>query len=327
MFDSSTSIQHAMGQQQPLVSIISINFNSLEVTSEMIDSVLNNSYKNIELIVVDNASKECPKQFLETNYPEVKVILSKENLGFAGGNNLGIRACNGKFILFLNNDAVLTDGCIERMLALFKQRPNLGIISPKICYFNTANAPQKDLIQYVGTTAVHPITARNKTIGEGELDCDQFTHPTPTAYAHGCAMMIKEEILTEVGMMSEDFFLYYEELDWCERIRQAGYEIFVEPNAKVYHKESYSVQKISALKTYFINRNRILFMRRHRRPWELVGFYIFLMFFTIPKNAIRLLVNRDFANFKAFFKAIYWHFTEGKTITKPYLNYELPKTN
>lgn len=301
----------------PLISIISINYNSIEVTCEMIDSVRTNSYKNVEVIVVDNASKECPKEFLNTNYPEVKVITSKENLGFAGGNNLGIRESNGTYFFFLNNDAVLTNGALEKMLALFESNPKLGIVSPKICYFRSDTQSKEDLIQYAGTTMVHPVTARNETIGEKELDRNQYTVAKETAYAHGCAMLVKQEVLTKVGMMPEDFFLYYEELDWCEQIRKAGFEIYVEPNAKVYHKESYSVQKISALKTYYINRNRILFMRRHRSNKELAGFYFFLTFFTIPKNALVLLLKRDFVNFNAFFRAIKWHLTEGKNIQKP----------
>jgi GT2 family glycosyltransferase len=301
----------------PLISIISINYNSLEVTCEMLDSVRVNSYKNVEVIVVDNASKECPKEFLNANYPEAKVIRSEDNLGFAGGNNIGIRESNGEYLFFLNNDAVLTNGALEKMLALFESNPKLGIVSPKICYFKSDVASDEDLIQYAGTTMVHPVTARNQTIGEKELDKNQYTTAKETAYAHGCAMLVKEEVLTTVGLMPEDFFLYYEELDWCEQIRKAGYDIYVEPNATVYHKESYSVQKISALKTYYINRNRILFMRRHRSTTELAGFYFFLTFFTIPKNALTLLLKRDFVNFKAFFRAIKWHLTEGKNIQKP----------
>ena len=301
----------------PLISIISINYNSLDVTCEMIESVRDNSYKNVEVIVVDNASEECPKAFLNTNYPEVKVIVSAKNLGFAGGNNLGIQESKGEYLFFLNNDAVLTNGALEKMVALFETNPKLGVVSPKICYFKSDTAIKEDLIQYAGTTMVHPVTARNQTIGEKELDKNQYTVAKQTAYAHGCAMLVKEEVLTRVGMMPEAFFLYYEELDWCEQIRKADYEIYVEPNAKVYHKESYSVQKISALKTYYINRNRILFMRRHRSKKELLGFYFFLTFFTIPKNALTLLLKRDFINLKAFFKAINWHLTEGKNIEKP----------
>jgi len=303
--------------RKPLISIISINYNSLEVTCEMLDSVRENSYKNVEIIVVDNASKKCPESFLNEHYPEAKVIISKENLGFAGGNNLGIKESKGEYFFFLNNDAVLTNGALEQMLELFDTNKKLGVVSPKICYFKNDLTQNEDLIQYAGTTFVHPVTARNRTIGEKELDKNQFTTAAETAYAHGCAMLVKEEVLTKVGMMPEDFFLYYEELDWCEQIRKAGFEIYVEPNAKVYHKESYSVQKISALKTYYINRNRILFMRRHRSSMELAGFFAFLTFFTIPKNALILLLKRDFINLKAFFRAINWHLTEGRNIEKP----------
>ena len=107
--------------------------------------------------------------------------------------------------------------------------------------------------------------------------------------------------------MWEHFFLYYEELDWCARIRRAGFEIYVEPNAKIYHKESLATGKISSLKTYYITRNRILFMRRNHSGWRIAAFTLFLIFFTIPKNVIAYLLKRDFNELHAFGKAIWWN--------------------
>ena len=110
---------------KPLISIISINYNSLEVTCEMLDSVRANSYDDIEVIVVDNASKENPKVRIESVYPEVVFVRSEENLGFAGGNNLGLQYATGDYFFFLNNDAVLTNGCIEAILATFDSNKNV----------------------------------------------------------------------------------------------------------------------------------------------------------------------------------------------------------
>lgn len=300
--------------KQPLISIISVNYNSLDVTCEMIESVRSNSYRNVEVIVVDNASEENPGGFLKKHYPEVIFIRSEQNLGFAGGNNLGIREASGDFLFFLNNDAELTDGSLESLLALFEEFPRAGIASPKICYYNAEPGSQPDVIQYAGTTHVHPLTARNSTLGEGQNDEGQFTEVNHTAYAHGAAMMVPRKLLDEVGGMSEEFFLYYEELDWCEQIRRAGYEVFIEPNAKIYHKESYSVNKISTLKTYYLNRNRIFFMRRNREGWQVMMFWLFLVFFTLPKNALLFILKGDFKNLGAFLKAIRWNLSGDKNI-------------
>ena len=299
---------------RPLISIITVNFNSLDVTCEMLDSVRRNSYRNVETIVVDNASAENPGGYLKEHYPEVKFLRSEQNLGFAGGNNLGIREASGDFLFFLNNDAELTDGCLESLLALFERFPRTGIASPKICYYNAEPGSRPDVVQYAGTTHVHPLTARNSTLGERQKDIGQFGAAQPTAYAHGAAMMVPRKVLEEVGEMPEAFFLYYEELDWCEQIRRAGYEVFVEPNAKVYHKESHSVNKISSLKTYYLNRNRILFMRRNRAGWQMVLFWLFLAFFTLPKNVMLFLMSGEMGNLRAFLKAIRWNLSGEKKI-------------
>ena len=273
---------------QPLISIITVNYNALDVTCEMIESIRRNSYPKVEIIVVDNASEENPGGYLQKHYPDVKFIRSEKNLGFAGGNNLGIRASTGDFLFFLNNDAELTNGALETLLEVFVKFPRAGIASPKICYYIAKPGSGPDMIQYVGTTHVHPLTARNSTIGEMELDEGQYTELKETAYAHGAAMMVPRKVLEEAGPMPEDFFLYYEELDWCERIRRSGYKVYVEPNAKIYHKESYSVNKISTLKTYYLNRNRIFFMKRNRSKIQMMGFWLFLLLFTVPKTRFDL---------------------------------------
>lgn len=300
--------------KQPLVSIITVNYNQAEVTYELLKSIQRNSYSNIETIVVDNASKpeENPGEYIQAHFPTVKFIRSEDNLGFAGGNNLGIEACSGDYLFFVNNDAELTDGVLEYMVGLFEQIPDLGALSPLICYYTESQSQKQDLIQYAGTTPVHSLTARNKTIGEQELDNGQYAEPYPTAYAHGAAMMINREVLERVGPWPEEFFLYYEELDWCAQIRRAGYSIYVEPRAKVYHKESVSVGRMSTLKTYYLNRNRILFMRRNKNSAQLLAFLLFLIFFTIPKNSLMYLVKGEFKHLRVFWRAVLWHLNAPK---------------
>ncbi len=298
----------------PLVSIITVNYNAIEVTCEMLDSIRSNSYSNVEVIVVDNASSIDPSNFIYLNYPEVKFIRSNKNLGFAGGNNLGIQESTGDFLFFLNNDAELTNGVIEALLAVFDKFPRAGISSPKICFYAQPRSGH-DVIQYAGTTNVHPLTARNSTLGLGEKDNGQFDEVKETAYANGAAMMVPKYVVDEVGMMPEEFFLYYEELDWCEQIRNAGFKVIVEPNVKVYHKESYSVNKVSSLKTYYMTRNRILFMRRNRSVKEMLVFWMFLFCFTVPKNTFKYVLKLDLENLKAFYKAISWNLQKTQEIS------------
>jgi GT2 family glycosyltransferase len=307
-------------RKQPLISVITVNFNGLDLTIELLNSIRQLSYKNIETFVVDNASNDNPYLFLNKNYPEVKFIRSEKNLGFAGGNNLAVKEAQGDFLFFVNNDAEITEGCIEKLLNLFEHYPNLGAVSPLLCYFNENPESQPDLIQYAGTTPVHPITARNRTIGEKEINKGQFNQPLPTAYTHGAAMMVKREIVENVGLMANDFFLYYEELDWCARIQKAGYEIMVEPRAKVYHKESVTVGAMSPLKTYYLNRNRIYFMRRNFSTINMFFFSLFLIFFTIPKNCIVFILRGQFNHLKVFLKAIWWNVVHDKNTKSEVVN-------
>ena len=296
-----------MPEEYPLVSIITVNYNQLEVTCEMLDSIRSLAFNNLEVILVDNASERSPKKVIETKYPEVKLIQSQRNLGFSGGNNLGIKASSGKYLFFVNNDTELKDGLIEGLLALFEQEPQLGIVSPMIYYHPHSHEADGELIQYAGSTPVNSFTARNKQIGEKEIDRGQYKKAIPTAYVHGAAMMIPAKVVEEVGGMPEDFFLYYEELDWSEQIRNAGYKVFVAPQCKIYHKESVTVGALSTLKTYYLTRNRIYFMRRNRKWWQLMFFSLFLIFITIPKNVAKYLLKRQWDHLKAFLSGVFWN--------------------
>lgn len=303
----------------PLVSLITVNFNQTDATCALLDSIRQQGYRNLEIFVVDNGSRENPAQVFLEKYPEVKFIRSEQNLGFAGGNNLAVKEAKGDFLFFVNNDAELADGCIERLLALFEQVPDLGIVSPLICYFpdevegrglkaEGAANPPPSLIQYAGMSHLNPLTGRNRTLGNKEADAGQFAEPQPTAYAHGAAMMISRRTLEQVGPMDEGFFLYYEELDWCERIRRAGFSVWVEPRARVHHKESLTMKKLGATKTYYLNRNRVWFMRRNYCGWRLAFFFVFLFLATIPKNVLLYLLRGEMENLKAFLRGIWWNF-------------------
>src|SRR5690606_31897964 len=178
-----------------------------------------------------------------------------------------------------------------------------GLVSPKIRYFD-----QPDTLQYAGFTPMNYYTARNKCIGQFEEDKEQYDTCTgPTAYAHGAAMMTKREVIEKAGLMPEDYFLYYEEMDWCEKIKRAGYEIWLEPKALIYHKESVSVGRNSPLKEYYMNRNRILFIRRNAPAFARIVFYLYFLLIVSPRNILGYLLDGDLRQAGAFFRAIGWN--------------------
>ena len=238
------------------ISIITINYNGFEDTCALIETIPFND--KMEVIVVDNASKNDEATEIEKNYPYVKVIRSDKNLGFAGGNNLGIQASSGNYIFLVNNDTIFKDFNIQALIDRLKSSPKIGVVCPKI-RFAWGNHP----IQFTGYTPLSIITVRNKAIGFGEKDQGQYDSPHPTPYAHGAAMLIKREVIDKVGFMPECYFLYYEELDWSMMMTRAGYEIWYEPACTIYHKESQATGQNSPLRTYYITRNRLLLVKRN----------------------------------------------------------------
>lgn len=286
----------------PLVSIITVNFNEPEVTEQLLVSIQGNSYKNIEVIVIDNGCTRGVESLISTSFPTVKYIESKENLGFAGGNNLGIKEAKGDFIFLVNNDTEFVDGLIEGLLSRFAASSNVGVVSPKIRFFHSPK-----MIQYAGYSKMNPFTARNKAFGSKEIDEGQCDVAIKTSYGHGAALMFRQELVDKVGLLPEVFFLYYEELDWCEQVRRKGYEVWYEPKAVIYHKESVSVGKMSAFKTYYLTRNRILFVRRNMTTLQKIGFTFFFSFLTIPKNSLQMVLKKQTIHLKSFWSGIFWN--------------------
>lgn len=281
------------------VSIITVDYNHPEVTLQLLASLENiGLHTQTEVIVVDNGSQVNAGPAFEERYPWVKFIRSEKNLGFAGGNNLGIQQASGDYFFFINNDTELKEDIISPMLDMLDTNPDIGLLCPEIRYFD-----QPDVVQYSGFTPVNPLTGRNRCLTETQQQKGWFD----TSFPHGAAMMIPRKVVEQVGPMPELFFLYYEEHDWAEMIRRAGYKIAVTAEAKIYHKESKSVSRIGELKMYFMTRNRLLFMRRNYPGLSLIVFWFYFLLLALPKNILELIFHRDWKNIRAFFAAVGWN--------------------
>lgn len=292
--------------QNALVSIITVNYNQATVTEELIRSLANVNYSPLEVIVVDNGSKTDELKKLEEKYPDINFIFNKENLGFAGGNNLGIEASKGDFLLFLNNDTEVDPDFILPLLDSFGET-DIGMVSPKIKYFNT------NTIQYAGNGAISPYTGRSVRVGFQVDDAGQHDEPGITQIVHGAAMMIPRTIVDKVGLMPELYFLYYEEVDWCEAVKNAGYQIKYIPDSVVYHKESMSVGKRSTLKTYYMMRSRLIYLRRNTSGFKKISWILFYTLITFPVNVLRFLSKLEFDHLKVYIKSITWNFKNSVT--------------
>ena len=278
-------------------SIITINYNGLADTCALIETIPFN--EDMEVIVVDNASDHQEADAIAERFHQVKVIKSERNVGFAGGNNLGIQAAQGTYLFLVNNDTVFKDFNISALIDRLESSSDIGIVCPKIRF-----AWDKNPIQFAGYTMLSKVTMRNRSIGYGEDDHGQYETAHPTPYAHGAAMLVKREAIDKVGLMPECYFLYYEEIDWSMMFTRAGYQIWYEPKCTIYHKESQAAGQDSPLRTYYITRNRLLFVRRNRRGILRGLSYAYLTAVVAPRDMLRHITKGRFNLAKATYKGL-----------------------
>ncbi len=284
-------------QRECKLSIITINFNGIDCTRDLIETIP--SSDDIEVIVVDNGSRRDEATELEKLFPNIHVVRSRKNLGFAGGNNLGIKASHGKYLFFVNNDTIFREFNAEALISRLESSENIGIVCPKI-RFAWGNNP----IQYAGFTGLSRITLRNRSVGYGEDDHGQYDTARPTPYAHGAAMLVRREAIERAGYMPECYFLYYEELDWSMMIHRAGYGIWYDPSCTIYHKESQATGQASPQKTYYLTRNRLLFAKRNFSFPILILTYIYLIFIVGSRDAMRYSLTHRKEHVKAVIRGI-----------------------
>ena len=284
-----------------MVSVITVNYNQSAATCEMLESLYASGYPELEVLVVDNASPSDTPDIIKEKFPQIIFIQSRKNLGFAGGNNLAVRQAKGELIYLINNDTMIPKNHIQSLADALTGNPEAGVVCPKIKLYD-----DPELILFAGFTPMTPFTVRNKIIGYAEKDCGQHDHLRQSAYAHGAAMMFKREVIEKAGLMNEHYFLYYEEVDWSTRIRKAGYNIYYIPDTYVLHKESLSTGRNTPLKSYYLNRNRTLFILCNMTGLQKVAAILYQICIAVPKNVLVCAFRREYANMKATARAWGW---------------------
>ena len=292
-----------MQSHYPLVTFITINYDHLSDTIEFLESAKAITYPNVEIIVVDNDSpNEKPTDEVKRNYPNVHFIQNRENRGFAGGNNVGLREAHGDYLFFLNNDTILPKHFLEPIIRFMETHPDAGMASPKVLY------PDKITVQYAGGNSIHPLTGRGLRPGLFEKDKGQYDANYETDLGHGAALIIPKKIADLVGPMPELYFLYYEEHDWCEQVKRMGYTMYYIGESYIIHKESISTGgDESPLKVYYMTRNRILFMRRNSSGLSLFIGLLFFILAATPKSLFKYLLAGKPRLMKPFLSGIWWN--------------------
>lgn len=275
----------------PRIAIIILNWNGRSDTLECLESLSHLSYSNYEVCVVDNASTDGSEAAIQKLFPNVNVILNEQNLGFAGGNNVGIKLAleeGAEYILLLNNDTFVDPDVVSALMKIAKSDVCIGIVGPKI-YYN--DKPQT--IWFAGGT----FSCRQPSsfhIGKDELDVGQYDAPIECDYVTGCAMFIKAAVFKRIGIFDERYFLYYEETDFCLRAKDEGFKIMTAPAAKVWHKISSSTGgKYSPLGIYYTTRNRFLICSQRLRGSRRFVFNFFCIPLFELRATMQILLDRE----------------------------------
>ena len=268
---------------KPSIAVILVNWKKYNLTSKCIDSLNKSNYKNFKIILVDNEYSEKSLIDLRNKHKELIVFKEKNNLGFAGGNNIGIRYAlenDYDYIMLLNNDTEVKENFILPLVERIEKDHFLGAVQPLILNFSNKsiiwNAGGK-LNKFLGLTS----TRLNNNKLNSSIVFDDYTD-----WISGCCILIKSEILTKVGLLDEKFFNYYEDVDWSLRMKNLGYDLgFVKESIIYHHGSSSSKNKknkegvISSKIHYFNIRNHILLLKKHKNLFNFFG----IVFFQIIK--------------------------------------------
>jgi GT2 family glycosyltransferase len=289
------------------VQIIILNWNGYELTRECLLSLAAVDYGNFRITVVDNASSDGSYEKLVGEFPEIEFVRSEVNLGFAGGNNLGINFARTNydpdFFLLLNNDTTVDPRFLTHLVTSFHAGPDVGIAGNKIFYYGD---PQR--IWFAGGVFDKQL-GDGYHRGEGEIDLGQFDEPENVDFITGCCLMMSRQLVNAIGILDERFFAYCEDLDYSLRAAESGFVCRYVPASVIYHKVSSSfklqksdkIGKRSALAYYLNVRNRIFIFRKHRKMINRYGFLLFQLRF-ILRYVVGFALTFQFGKAKSVIK-------------------------
>jgi GT2 family glycosyltransferase len=248
----------------PSVLIILLCYNGVDLTRACLASLRRVDYDRRDILVVDNASRDRTVAAVRAEFPDVGVVETGANLGFAAGNNVGLRralGCDYDYALLLNNDTEVAPDFLQMLVEAGEADPSIGVLGPTIYYHQ-----RPDTIWSAGGI-IDRRRGRSVMRGLGECDPGQYRAVSEVDFVTGCALLCKRPVLEQVGLLDERFFMYYEEAEWCVRARRAGFRIVHVPAARVLHKIPLDARADQPYVSYYMTRNRLLFLRASGAPW------------------------------------------------------------
>ncbi|AZT91535.1 glycosyltransferase family 2 protein [Caldicellulosiruptor changbaiensis] len=286
------------------IFILIVNCSNYTNTVECVESLKDIEYENYRIVIVDDGSFSDSYNKLKEKCLNCVIIRSERNLWFAGGNNVGIKyalANGADYILLLNNDTIVEKDFLTHMVKTAEEDERIGIVGCKINYYE-----KRDYIWFAGGK-IDWFKFRIKHIGQKEIDRGQYDKKTDITFMTGCCMLIRRKVFEKVGLLPEEYFMYFEDVDFCVRVLEEGFRIIYEPKAKIYHKVGFSSggeESPFALK--WNNRNRILFMKKYKSKVGKRKFVFSLLFFFVTRciRMIQFLLKGEREKTRAIIKGI-----------------------
>jgi GT2 family glycosyltransferase len=266
---------------QPKVFVLILSYNGKKWLEECLPSVLAMDYPNYEVVVIDNGSSDGTAEYLESEFPEIQTVAINPNVGYARGFNAGIEyaATHGaEYFLIMNNDTVIDPNAVTELVRTAGKSKDVGFVSGKVYY-------HKDPLRLQTAGRLNDkLTLVGKHVGFGEYDVGQYDEEREYDFVDDVFLLVKKEVYERIGGYDENFFLHWEETDWCVRARRAGFRILYTPHAKIWHKGMLTtVDGITPLAFFYLTRNQIPFMWRNAKRSQFMVFALFLLFKKSPR--------------------------------------------
>lgn len=310
--------------ENPLVSVIVLNYNAGELLLNCIESIKKSAYKNLEIIVVDNISTDKSQEICKEKYPDIKLIQNDENFGYCEGNNIGIRKAVGDFIMILNPDTIIEPNSINELI-FAHEKLGEGLYQPKILSLNEKQVLQStgNMLHVFGFGFAKDKGRNDEAVGE-EIK--------KIGYASGTCLFTSRNVLDKVGLLDSFLFLYHDDLDLGWRASQIGINSYYVPKSKIYHVESYSL-KWSAKKFYWLERNRKYCLLTHYSKNTYAKMYsslclvdLFVWFFYLSKGFLgaKIKAELDIRRNRKLIETKYQELEKKKTVPDEKLIKEFP---
>jgi GT2 family glycosyltransferase len=287
-----------MINSDPLVSIIVVNYNGLKYCRDCFRSIRELNYPNYEVLMVDNFSTDGSVDYINDNFPEVKIIKLEKNLGFATANNIGADNANGEYLFFVNQDTALERNCLSNLLEAIQSDPTIGICGCKMLYWN-----DKNVINSTGLIANKISFVWDR--GSFELDQGQYDDQNEVLSVSGAAMLMRKDLFLDLGGFDVKYFMYYEDLDIGMRTWLTGYRVLYVPDARIYHNTQYKHADQYHFQ-YIDQRNRLRTIVKLFSLYNLVWMLLRSLFYDLT-SIISWLRLRKFSLIKYRMMAVLWN--------------------